>query len=49
MDYIGIIKELLGVLDGDAQYHENEMVRAYARGLLDELKEVLNIKKEPEA
>ena len=43
-----LLKELLGVLDGDAREHENEAVRAYARELLEELKDALNAKK-PEA
>lgn len=47
-DYAELLKELVGVLDGDAENHESEEVRTYARELLEELKEALNIKK-PEA
>lgn len=47
-DCMELLKELVGVLAADAESHEDEVVRAYARGLVEELKEVLNIKK-PEA
>lgn len=42
-DYMGLLKELLGVLDDDAQHHEDEAVRVYARELLEELREALGI------